>query len=179
MGTNAARSAKHRKAIILGISVSAAAHVAALGVITLPGGDATGGQHTTTITDHTFEAISLIEIEEAAPSVASVPRTTRLTTESAAAGQSSLAELMASFSAARPSTNVPSASRPIVTFAGLEPVSQDAAVMAALAGFSDGSDDEEEQNGGAWNGFLTGLGNALSGGGHCPTPVGAPFVLVN
>ncbi len=187
MGTNAKRVAAHRRALWMGLGISAAAHVAALTVIAVPGVGPTedGGRDAKTVYEDTFEAVELVELAETTPSI---PASIRPSETDAASGaqptpsvdapsRPSLTDRLADLAPASVSAPVPDTGRPVVTFRDLEPVSQTAAMMAAYA-YGGGLQDAEEDEGGGWSAFLGGISAALSGGGHCPTPGGAgPMIL--
>lgn len=186
MATKASRIAQHRRALWTGLGISATAHVAALTVIVVPGFGPTedGGRDAKTVYEDTFEAVEVIELAENTPSVPASIRPTEAESASGAqptpsveaVSRPSLEQRLADLAPASVSAVAPDMGRPVRTFRDLEPVAQDAMLMAALA-YGGGLQDGEEEEGGGWSAFLGGISAALSGGGHCPTPGGGPMIL--
>jgi hypothetical protein len=185
MGSNARNAAQHRRALSAGLGISAAVHVAVLTVVAVPGFGPTedGGRDARTVYVDEFDAIEVVEVAEATPSV---PASIRPTEADAASGaqpnpsvettsRPSLAERLADLAPASVSSAAPEMGRPVVTFKDLEPVSETRALMALYA-YGGGLQDGEEEEGGGWSSFLGGIAAAISGGGHCPTP-GGPLIL--
>jgi hypothetical protein len=186
MTTKATRIAQHRRALWAGLGISAGVHVAALTVMVVPGFGPTedGGRDAKTLFQPEFEAVEVIELAENTPAV---PASIRPSETDAASGATptpsveapsrpSLEERLADLAPASVSASAPDMGRPVVTFRDLEPVAQDAMLMAALA-YGGGLQDGEEEEGGGWSAFLGGISAALSGGGHCPTPGAGPMIL--
>lgn len=182
MTTKASRIAQHRRALWVGLSMSAGVHVAALTVIAVPGTGPTedGGRDAKTVFEDTFEAVEVIELAENTPAVPASIRPTDADNASGAqptpsvetTSRPSLEQRLADLAPASVSAVSQDMGRPLVTFRDLEPVAQDAMLMAAMM-YGGGLQDGEEEEGGGWSAFLGGISAALSGGGHCPTPGGA------
>ena len=186
MTSKATKIAQHRRALWAGFGISAGVHVAALTVIAVPGLGPTedGGRDVKTVYEDTFEAVEVIEIAENTPAV---PASIRPTDADAASGaqptpsveapsRPSLEQRLADLAPASISAVSQDTGRPVVTFRDLEPVAQDAFLMASMM-YGGGLQDGEEEEGGGWSAFLGGISAALSGGGHCPTPGGGPMIL--
>lgn len=189
MVSNKVRTAKHRKALWYSIGVSAAVHVTALAVITMPGpvGDDAVDQAQRFV-DESFEAIEVIKLVEETPALKVTVASPTVSPSSSTSGASgtpttvaivatavAIEQMLADLAPSQPSMPVPDNGRPIVTSRDLTPVSQTDALMAAF-GYGGGFESEEEESGGGWSSFLGGISAALSGGGHCPTP-GGPMIL--
>jgi hypothetical protein len=181
----AKKDATHRRALTAGIAVSAAAHVVALAVLTVPGTDPGAGDgEADRIFQSEFEALEIVEIAEAqsvtteSSSEMSTADASGAVAPEAAPSSASLADLLSTLQPAQMVASAPQTSRPVVTFAGLEPVSETVA-LAALFQYGEGFDEEEENEGGGIGGFLNSIGAALSGGGHCPTSgtANGPLIL--
>lgn len=186
MSAKARRIAQHRRALWTGITVSAAAHVAVLVVVTVPGFGPTedDGRDARTVYEDTFDAVEVIELAQPVPAA---PSSIRPSESDAASGaqptpsieatsRPSITDRLAELAPASVRVTAPDMGRPLTTFRDLEPVSQNAVMMAALA-YGGGLQDGEEDEGGGWSAFLGGISAALSGGGHCPTPGGGPLIL--
>lgn len=186
--THATNTVRHRKALSLGLSISVAAHVTALVVVTVPGagpGDTDAPRAERPV--ESFDAVEVIELAEVTPPMnpADAPRPTASTagasSEQPRAGgdASRLDALLAGLEPARVALNTASESRPVVTFADLDLISEDDDLMEALYGDLLAGVAEAESSGGGLGGLLSSIGSALSGGGHCPTPVtgSGPLIL--
>ena len=186
MASNATRIARHRRAVGLGISVSVAAHVGALAIVTVPGPSGEGSESTAPrVYEDEFEAVEVVRLAEATPPAPVTPTatapsmaaaSTSTPRASAAAAPKSLDDRLAELSMAMPAARTPDAGRPVVTFRDLEPVTTEAAMMAAAAYGAALAEAEDE--GGLWSDILGGISIALTGGGgHCPTPGAGPMIL--
>jgi len=172
----ASKNAVHRKAVWTGLAVSAAAHVAVLTFMTVPAWDFGAGEgEADRIALTEFEAIDVIQlptpepVEPPPPSpdeVATVDAQGAVATEVASAAPN-FDQLISELGEVSYTAEVPATSRPVITFADLEPTSNTAAVMASIA-IEQGLLGEDED--GDIEGLLGALSASLSGGGHCPTP---------
>jgi hypothetical protein len=180
----AKKNATHRRALTAGIAVSAAAHIVALAVLTVPGTDPGAGDgEADRVFQAEFEAIEIVEIADAKPvtteasSALSTADASGAIAPEAAPSSASLADLLSTLQPAQMVASAPRTSRPVVTFAGLEPVSETVA-LAALFQYGEGFDEDENEGGGI-GAFLGSIGAALSGGGHCPTSgtANGPLIL--
>ena len=162
--------------------------VTALVVVTVPGagpGDIDAPRAERPVEN--YDAVEVIQLAETTPpmSPAEAPRPTASTAgaraeQPAAGGEaSSLDALLAGIEPARMALNLPSESRPVVTFTDLDLISEDEDLMEALYGDLLAGAQEVESGGGGLGGLLSSIGSALSGGGHCPTPVtgSGPLIL--
>ena len=186
--TNATNRAQHRKALSAGLSISVAAHVTALVVVTVPGAgpgdsDAPRAERPT----ESYDAVEVVQLAETTPPMtpADAPRPTastagaRAETPMAGGDPSSLEALLAGIEPATVALNVPTEGRPVVTFKDLDLISDDEDLMTALYGDLLAGAIQAESSGGGLGGLLSSIGSALSGGGHCPTPVtgSGPLIL--
>lgn len=187
MVSNEVRRTRHRRALSAGIGISVAAHVITLAVMTVPGAPLSETNDSApTFVDESFEALQVVQLPEETPSitvssatVVSAPLSTTRGESGSAASEAtvpSLEQMLAGLTPAQPTVPAPDNGRPIVTFRDLEPVSQSAAMMAQFA-YGGAFDAEREEGGGGWSAFLGGIADALSGGGHCPTPSAGPLIL--
>ena len=188
MVSNQVRTTRHRRALSVGIGLSVAAHLVAIAVIAVPGSPLPDADDPTPrFVDETFEALEVVQLAEETPALTvstatavTAPASTTSGASGAAAPEASvpsLEQMLADLTPAQPSVPVPDNGQPIVTFRDLQPVSQSAAMMAQFA-YGGGFDSEREEGGGGWSDFLGGIGAALSGGGHCPTPSAGPLIFM-
>ena len=184
MSSGATKTMRHRRALTLGLSISFAAHIAALVMVTLPGaGPGDSDAPRAEVTSNEFEAIEVVQLATTTPSArvqASRPTASSqgavASTPAPSAVTSSLDALLADLEPAQMSVDLPTQGRPVVTFRDLEPVGQTGALMASLAYGAMLGEGEEE--GGGLGGLLSSIGAALSGGGHCPTPTAGAGPLI-
>jgi len=180
----AKKNATHRRALTAGVAISVAGHVVALAVLTVPGTDPGAGDgEADRVFQAEFEAIEVVQFAAAPPaqteseSAVSTADASGAIAPEASPSAPSLADLLSDLQPAQMVASSPQTSRPVVTFAGLEPVSQTAAMMA-LFEYGEGFE-EDEEGGGGIGAFLGSIGAALSGGGHCPTAgtANGPLIL--
>lgn len=178
--TSATNKARHRKALSLGLGISVAAHVTALVVVSLPGsglGDSDAPRSAQPT--ESFDAVEVVQLAELTPpmSPADAPRPTASTAGArsetpTAGGDASLLEaLLAGLAPATVALNRPREGGPVVTFTDLDLISEDKDLMTALYGDLLLGTTQVDPSGGGLGGLLSSIGSALSGGGHCPTPV--------
>lgn len=174
----AGKNSIHRRALGGGITASIALHAVALTVLTIPAPDAGAGEgESDRIALEPFDAVELIELPEVVESPVEVPQDVPdelATNEAQGAVAPEMAEAspdvdarLSQMGQVSLTAQVPSTSRPVITFADLEPVANTAAMMATFA-FENGLLDENDE--GDLEGLLGRLSAELSGGGHCPTP---------
>ncbi|MEM7414997.1 MAG: hypothetical protein AAF389_05825 [Gemmatimonadota bacterium] len=168
------QNALHRRALGLGLSASIAAHVAVLTIMTIPAPEVgAGDDEADRVTMVPFDGIELVELPEVVEQPVEAPEeVSTADAQGAVARETSdaspqLDELLSQMGQVSLTAAVPSTSRPVVTFADLEPVANTAAMMAQFA-FEQGLIDDNDEA--SLEGLLGQLGASLSGGGHCPTP---------
>jgi len=100
-------------------------------------------------------------------------------TPTAGGDASALEALLAGIEPATVALNRSTEGRPVVTFKDLDLISDDEDLMTALYGDLLAGAAQAESSGGGLGGLLSTIGSALSGGGHCPTPVtgSGPLIL--
>jgi hypothetical protein len=178
--TNAKSVARDRKALFAGLSISVAAHITALVVVTVPGvgpGDVDAPRSERPLEN--FDAVQVVQLAEPTPpmTAAEAPRPTASTAGATAeipTAGGDAAALEALFAGIEPATaalNRPREGRPVVTFKDLDLISDDEDLMNALYGDLLAGAIQVESSGGGLGGLLSSIGSALSGGGHCPTPL--------
>lgn len=168
------QNAMHRRALGLGLSASVAAHVAVLTIMTIPAPDVgAGDDEADRITMVPFDGIELVELPEVVePPVKTPEEVSTADAQGAVARETNdaspqLDARLSQMGQLNLTAEVPSTSRPVVTFADLEPVANTTAMMAQFA-FEQGLIAENDED--SLEGLLGQLGASLSGGGHCPTP---------
>ena len=185
--TNATNAARHRKAVSVGLSLSVVAHVTALVVVTVPGvGPGDTDAPRAERPRESFDAVEVVQLTETTPPMtpAEAPRPTastagaRAETPSAGGDAAALEALFAGIEPATVALSRPSEGRPVVTFKDLDLISEDEDLMSALYGDLLSGAVEVESSGGGLGGLLSSIGSALSGGGHCPTPVAGAGQLI-
>ncbi len=188
MSATAHRKAFHRRALWGGTAISVAAHAVALVAIVVPGHTPGAGtdKEMEEVFQDDFDALELVALTEPTPPtttpVVTVPdafSTADATGEvarEATPETPSLEARLASLQPAQMSVDLPDRSRPVITFSDLEPVGDPAAMAAAYA-YAELLAEQEGEEGGL-SGFLSKIGAALSGGGHCPTPATADGPLI-
>ncbi|MDE3002100.1 MAG: hypothetical protein OXU33_01690 [Gemmatimonadota bacterium] len=178
--TNIRNTAQYRRALTAGLSFSVAAHITALLVVSVPGvgpGDI-DAPRTERPTEH-FDAVEVVQIVEQAPPMVptEAPRPTastagaRAETPTAGGDAAALEALFAGIEPATVALSRPSEGRPVVTLKDLDLISADEDLMTALYGDLLAGATQVESSGGGLGGLLSSIGSALSGGGHCPTPI--------
>lgn len=178
--TNIRNTAQYRRALTAGLSFSVAAHITALLVVSVPGvgpGDI-DAPRAERPTEH-FDAVEVVQIVEQAPPMVptEAPRPTastagaRAETPTAGGDAATLEALFAGIEPATVALSRPSEGRPVVTLKDLDLISADEDLMTALYGDLLAGATQVESSGGGLGGLLSSIGSALSGGGHCPTPI--------
>lgn len=175
----ASKNALHKRAIAVGLSTSVAAHLVVLAVVTIPAPDTGAGEgEADRIVMEPLEGIEWIDVApvdlpeltheavEVPDEVSTADAEGAIAPESAAAS-TDFDQLLSELGQVAFTAEVPSTSRPVVTFGDLEPVTNTASVMASIA-IQQGLLGEDEE--GDIEGLLGRLSASLSGGGHCPTP---------
>ena len=92
-------------------------------------------------------------------------------TPTAGGDAAALEALFAGIEPASAALNRPSEGRPVMTLRDLDLISEDEELMNALYGDLLAGAVQVESSGGGLGGLLSSIGSALSGGGHCPTPL--------
>ena len=178
--TKTKRVARERKALTAGLSISVAAHITTLVVVTVPGvGPGAPEAPRSERPLESFDAVEVVQLAETTPPMtpAEAPRPTASTagataeTPTAGGDAASLEALFAGIEPATVALNRPSEGRPVVTFKDLDLISEDEELMNALYGDLLAGAVQVESSGGGLGGLLSSIGSALSGGGHCPTPL--------
>ena len=95
----------------------------------------------------------------------------RAETPTAGGDAAALEALFAGIEPATVALSRPSEGRPVVTLRDLDLISDDEDLMTALYGDLLAGATQVESSGGGLGGLLSSIGSALSGGGHCPTPI--------
>ena len=185
--TNVTNKARHRKALSLGLGISVAAHVTALVVVSVPGsGPDDSDAPRTEQPTKSFDAVQVVQLAELTPPMtpADAPRPTASTagarseTPTAGGDAASLEVLLAGLAPATVALNPSREGGPVVTFTDLDLISEDEDLMSALYGDLLAGVSPVDPSGGGLGGLLSSIGSALSGGGHCPTPVAGSDPLI-
>lgn len=178
--TQTTRAGQDRAALSVGLSVSVVVHIAALIVVTVPGAgpgdlDAPRKERPT----ETFDAIEVVELSQTVPPMVPSPAprptasTAGATAEIPTAGgeTDALEARFAGIAPAQLALNLPQSGRPVVTLRDIDLISDDEALMDALYRDLLSGTVPLESSGSGLGGLLSSIGSALSGGGHCPTPI--------
>ena len=195
MSSNAVRAARHRRSLHAGLAISAAAHIAALAAVTVPGAPARSQADGATRAERPFPALRVVELD-VAPEASAEPVTATAASAASAVSRStpvrpaaaseaptpgavataaapSLHALLGALTAANPSGARVDRSRPISPFKRLEAVAGSGGAAAdGVTGAAEAADEERSM----WREILDGITISVGAGPYCPVR-GGPLIM--